>query len=1010
LLTTESSPQKAREILERGFKADADLMKDLGTLTGFVAVASSGGALGTAAALALVLETAGAAIAAATTLIDRLRGGRAESENLSSYERFTALLYLTAVRSYLEELEQRLGDLASTLDETGDAATPTAGSAALLTRVRAVDESAISYLIGTEPLREEAELFLALDEWLITLLSERGVAPDASRELVNEVDAGARTRFHVFLASDNAEAIWMHDYLALRREAAQETALSDLRAATMAIAGWLDPAADEVANSEAWATYRDFLRGLPDVSSTMYGEDFGVSKVFQSPRVKYHIALSKPKDDAETVVLDDVGRLLGALVSNRVPGNDIIVLAGGPGSGKSTLCRVFASELAKSAEAHPIFLQLRRLREGDDIPQFLEQQLVHQGLVTRLADLLALPNVVVILDGFDELVGASRSRLRQFFNVLRDDMETGALRNAKVIVSGRDTLFPGGRGLPTGSHVVSLEPLDRTRVTAWGAKWRAQHTSGHGCSFHPELLLADELSPTRGPAAVRRAGANVASVPPLHHLVTWPLTLHLVARVHTSGGLPDPSESNVEIDKAYLYRSILSETASRQTEQTGGEGRLDPEKSRAFLRDVAWLMYLRSVDALDVSEVVPLLEAEGDGSNAMDPAQVAELAVLNAPELSKGEETGFEFVHKSFSEFLIAEVIAERVERAAFEVQEFGSDEPAWRMSDDEAAGLLASIFAQRLLPAEVQEMLEPMLGGVLIFRKGRRVEDRVPAVERLPRLDAIIKRCEALYRKGLTGIDFPQLERALAEVLAKPTPIEGLANYVAGLALVGTAAAAQATRDGRSARWFDGEQRSGCMWRFLSICHAGGVTLDESLSRRLTKAMSVGNSDTRLADTGIPWRLTHLHGLDGFDVIIQPAAELAGRELEILLALVDVLLDEADIERATPFARVRGREYVEFTSQSHLESLLAALASNGYIGGMRNHYFHARPPHRVSGLRSAGPRADRLRALLNMTAEDLETGAAYRSYPLLELIRTVVEDLMRRGRQARLFRAPPGD
>jgi hypothetical protein len=128
----------------------------------------------------------------------------------------------------------------------------------------------------------------------------------------------------------------------------------------------------------------------------------------------------------------------------------------------------------------------------------------------------------------------------------------------------------------------------------------------------------------------------------------------------------------------------------------------------------------------------------------MDSANLAELAVLNAPELAKGEETGFEFVHKSFSEFLVAEVMAEQIERAAFEVQEYGSDEQAWRMSLNEAASLLAPVLGQRLLPVEVQEMLEPMLGGVIPFRMGRSVEDRVTADTRRPVLDAIVRRSGA--------------------------------------------------------------------------------------------------------------------------------------------------------------------------------------------------------------------------------------------------------------------------
>jgi hypothetical protein len=67
-------------------------------------------------------------------------------------------------------------------------------------------------------------------------------------------------------------------------------------------------------------------------------------------------------------------------------------------------------------------------------------------------------------------------------------------------------------------------------------------------AFHPEKLLSGNGK--RGGVTTR--GSSPVSA--LHHLVTWPLTLHLVARVHTNGGLPDPSQEGVQIDKAYLYR------------------------------------------------------------------------------------------------------------------------------------------------------------------------------------------------------------------------------------------------------------------------------------------------------------------------------------------------------------------------------------------------------------------------------------------------------------------------
>jgi hypothetical protein len=385
---------------------------------------------------------------------------------------------------------------------------------------------------------------------------------------------------------------------------------------------------------------------------------------------------------------------------------------------------------------------------------------------------------------------------------------------------------------------------------------------------------------------------------PLEHLVRWPLTLHLVARVHTAGGLPTETEAGARIDKAYLYRSILAETSTRQSGQVVGAGRLEPKAMRSFLRAVAWLMYTRSVDSLDVADVAPLLEdvpIEGDG---LDTSQLAEVAILNAPELAKGEETGFEFVHKSFSEFLAAENIAERVERVSHLVPEFGSKEPAWRMSTSEASTALAEVLGIRLLTDEIQEMLEPMLGAVLPFREGTKVEESVPLDARADGLRAVLRRCEVLYANGVGGaLELGRVEDVVKDAPGVGSVLEGLANYIVGLALIGCAAAGQLSGDqSQGEARFNAEPEPGAMWRFSALAHAGGIAIDESLASRLFPRMSVrgsavANDDYTVTDLSVPWKLYLFGSVDGYQSIVEPAVERAVVSMQVATRLVLLLV-----------------------------------------------------------------------------------------------------------------------
>lgn len=358
----------------------------------------------------------------------------------------------------------------------------------------------------------------------------------------------------------------------------------------------------------------------------MYNEDFGVRKVFVMPQASYHRIGAGALDAPE--IAPALDRLLGALVSNRPEGSDLVVLCGGPGSGKSTLCRMLASELAQDEKMHPVFLKLRRCKEGADLSSFLEDSLVKEGVISKLADLQSIPNVVLILDGFDELVLASRARLRHFFSVLLDDVRSGPLRHARVIVSGRDTLFPKGEGLPRGSHVLTVLPFDRERVALWGELWRGLHHKhkGPGSTFHPEALIGKETRPRK-----EKIGA-------LQQLVSWPLTLHLLARVHTAGLFDISSGNHSRIEKAYLYRGILRETAHRQLLQTEGKGRLEPERMREFLRKIAWAMYSRSVDSMEVADVIPLCKHFFPNQDDVALAELAEVSIVSAPEIQKVQQ------------------------------------------------------------------------------------------------------------------------------------------------------------------------------------------------------------------------------------------------------------------------------------------------------------------------------------------------------------------------------------
>lgn len=898
-MASKTNAKSVKETLEDRLKGDAKLVSSFGKLAGFAAAVAAGDPLSLAMAVAKIGDAAGAALDASSEILTRVAGEQPTGKLTAAgnFERFKVVFYTACARAYIETISSKFGEFASKVEANKESKPEVALPAGMKERMQQgianITEAEVTFLFGVEPLAGNVPLFSAYSDWLIVLLVATGVNELAARSFVMECEKEARSRFRVFLTGDDPVADWTRRYLAVTRAERTSEVLEGLASVADSLKDWTEPFKElKKREREAWRSYREMLIGLPDMKETMFNEQFGVRKVFVKPEVNYHVA-GASGDAGKPQKSPDIGSLIGALISTRTSGDDLIILCGGPGSGKSTLCRILAAQLAQDDNVHPIFVRLRRLKEGADIGAFIEESLQKLGAITRLSDLRTVPNLVIILDGFDELVMASRARLRQFFNILREEHSSGALRGSKIIVSGRDTLFPHGDGLPTGSHVVTLLPFDKPRVQAWCTKWRAVHTTGPGCTFEAAQFLD---SSARG-----RKGS------PLHHLITWPLTLHLVARVHTTGLLDLAPGGEKRIEKAYLYRSILAETAKRQEEQADTAGRLGPVQMREFLRDLAWQMYAESRDSMDPAEVMPLLAKHFKDKPDAELSELADVAVVNSPELSKGEETGFEFVHKSFAEYLVAERMAHSLEMAIFKAAAFGTDELTWRMSDEDATRELAPYLASRLLTEEVQEMLEPMLGGFVEFLKGGRVSEIVSGAKREDGLRNIIDRLEALYRKCVQG---EQLGLALGGTGKRQetiNPLETIANYAAGIVLIGTAAARQLsslkTKPERVT--FNASPFEGAFWRWSSILSAGGLQIDRRLAERLYEGLSGGRSgnvlDDRLSPLKTGW-MARIHGYRATLSELVASLESDVRYLQILNVLISAYyMRTLDHLRAAP-------------------------------------------------------------------------------------------------------------
>lgn len=863
-------------------------------------------------------------------LIDDISSG-GDTAPQTAYSRFCAMFYLLIQASYCEVISEFSGptvvrEVSHNWRKDKLDLKPTAKILAELGIQ--ISEAEVGFYLSIEPSVRKSKLSEVYGKFVAGVLEIMSVGSNVKQSIVKMVTTDSQNRLKVTLATPVPSYNWMRNYLALSiKEQGEENLVSGLAAINDSLAGWknlVSNTRNELA--ERWKSYRGYLKGLPDQKESMYNEDFGVGKVFIMPQITYHrVGTNDYKQSPE--IAPDLARLLGALVSNRLDCEDLIILCGGPGSGKSTLCRMFASELAKDEDMHPVFLRLRRCKEGGELAPFLEETLMREGVISRMSDLQHIPNLVLILDGFDELVLASTTRLRHFFSVLLDDLRSGPLRKARVIISGRDTLFPKGEGLPRGSHVLSVQPFNKDRISLWGDKWRTIHTRGSGVTFRPEVLVQETASKKKLP---------------LHHLVAWPLTLHLLARLHTAGLLDISSANNLEIEKAYLYRGILRETAKRQRDQTEGKGRLESELMRDFLRALAWEMYTRSVDSMDPSDVIPLAKKYFPGHDESAIAELTEVAIVNAPEIQKGEDTGFEFVHKSFSEYLVAERMAQTIEEVSYKVEDLDGQR-SWRRDIDAAISRCASVFGVRQISVEVQEMLEPMLGCFSQFRKGEKVGERVPNTNYCLGLLNVQERFQELYGEFVTAKSiFSVYEPARAYPVVK-TAFDSYANYGTAIVIIGTAATRRlrATKEFKDNPGFCIDSVDGSLWRYLCILYSGGIQVDRELSSRLYDGSTLKRpgKTSDVSDWASPIKLGFLAKIDGYrSILTEEQHQILGQINSILnasLALAVLLEGSEDKQESAMPADRSGVLHFARHAQEIFLNLRKQLIMNLARGGI---------------------------------------------------------------------------
>ncbi|NQV21768.1 MAG: pentapeptide repeat-containing protein, partial [Rhodospirillales bacterium] len=478
------------------------------------------------------------------------------------------------------------------------------------------------------------------------------------------------------------------------------------------------PGAD-AANSELdWETYRSRLIHQFEVSPVFGQEDakISLSQLYLPLRARWYEKATKEDQGVETtprvVHLVDMHTEVEKWIEKPEKDRLVKLVCGGPGSGKSSFAKAIAANLARRSDRRPLLIELQHLsfedRLEDEIPEFLINKLEvfrESPLNKNFCD--ARRPFVFIFDGLDELArpggkGADEiardfaTRLERLMDRLNGEKEIRAI----AIVTGRNPIIQALQKRADG-----LNPRDVLETVGYAPA--SMDVPGEKQS---ELELLDQR-PKWWFKYANATGKNSETPDAfksekLRDLTNEPLLCYLLA--YSDYATENWEEAGENPNR--IYETLLS----RVWERGWGGGPEGPVKALRDQKDFDVLMEtmalatwqgdarenrVATAENFKIALSVTGAHEAWDRFQRDDGGDVSNLALTFYFKRSDKDSQGFEFTHKSFSEYLVA--------RLLFRIAtELADDVIRGRLGHDALLGVWLKLAG----PSHISEYMVPFL------------------------------------------------------------------------------------------------------------------------------------------------------------------------------------------------------------------------------------------------------------------------------------------------------------
>ncbi|MEI8412057.1 MULTISPECIES: NACHT domain-containing protein [unclassified Kribbella] len=624
-------------------------------------------------------------------LVNKVYSKLKGTNDKSQLELIAAAHTITVLSSYFDALKEMLGgvhaELALTdkdrarLSASGAGDDPFTGEIPLPSPQLGVTENLEQNLIPYfERLAQRTlDFFTGLHAWSRTHLKDQAHLADG----IVQCAAAIYTSRMLELSPSPPFALWLtlNEFAATRGLiTTQAAAMGELRTMlTIALRGRPAPG-DSYRKQLALAAQEVLDEPLLRSSSRTVASPT-VRDGFVGPAFQHALAddQSQPADeewwDGEETHESLVDYLAGYLASESSTERPLLLL-GHPGAGKSLLTEVLAAQLPTDSFA-VVRVPLRSVNPDDELAIQINKEL-QRALLKPHADLEELQRecgpcdacvqtghpaacthrarLVVLLDGFDELVQATGATQSGYLTKIEAFQKRARTLGSptSVIVTSR-TVVADRAEIPTGTSMIKLCEFDDTRIRRWLSVWNAAHSQIPGFStLDLEGLTGQEK---------------------IAELARQPLLLLMLAVYLAELGTNQLG--GADLTQSTLYQRILNRFITRQvTEKTAPDApeneqrRLETEQRR-HLQYAAIGMFNRGRQHITDGELDADLNAleprkqEPTAIQALSPAHrvLGEFMFVHNAKADRDQRAAYEFLHATFGEFLVAELVMQLLSR-----------------------------------------------------------------------------------------------------------------------------------------------------------------------------------------------------------------------------------------------------------------------------------------------------------------------------------------------------------